>query len=100
MPPCHAKHEPWQIKKLWPDPIYGINGITLMMSSELRQLMPAEEMALYIAWTMPGHLWLLETAEAASVAGQLSAAGIRQLRQPVTGYGFLCPAPGWNSAQV
>lgn len=20
MPPCHAKHEPWQIKKLRPDP--------------------------------------------------------------------------------
>lgn len=25
MPPCHVKHEPWQIKKLRPDPIYGIN---------------------------------------------------------------------------
>ena len=49
---------------------------------------------------MPGHLWLLETAEAASVAGQISAAGIRQPRQPVTGYGLLRPAPGWNSAQV
>lgn len=60
-------------------------GVTLMMSTALWQLTPAEKTALCVEYTTSGHLWLLETAQAASVAGQLSAEGIRQLRRPVTG---------------
>lgn len=60
-------------------------GVMLMMSTELWQLTPAEKTALYVEYTTSGHLWLLETAKTASVAGQLSAEGIRQLRRPVTG---------------
>lgn len=49
---------------------------------------------------MPGHLWLLEAAETASAAGQLSAAGIKQPRSLVTGYGHFHPHSGCSSAQV
>lgn len=66
-------------------------GVMLVVSLELGQLTPAEKVALYVEYTMPGHLWLLEAAETASAAGQLSAGGIKQLRSLVTGYGHFHP---------
>lgn len=65
--------------------------IMLVVSLELGLLTPAEKVALYVEFTMPGHLWLLEAAETASAAGQLSAGGIKQLRNLVTGYGHFHP---------
>lgn len=57
----------------------------LVVSLELGLLTAAEKVALYVEYIMPGHLGLLEAAETASAAGQLSAGGIKQLRNLVTG---------------